>query len=106
MRLPSPLAVVTVLFNHSLVKSNAVNYVGGNPFAVDALRDIRQGSTDEEVVMALHLLEGCCVVDTSSRSLAARHGVSKVVTRMHHLFPRILCSFHLTHDILFFAGTP
>jgi hypothetical protein len=70
--------VVPVLFEHSLRKANdnAVVTVG-QVLGIEPAR-LRNPATDSEVVLALRVLEGCCLLCSDSAAAAHRHDAVKV----------------------------
>ncbi|KAL0304442.1 UNVERIFIED_CONTAM: hypothetical protein Sradi_6312300 [Sesamum radiatum] len=67
------LQVVPVLFQHSLkeVEDQTVTNLG-HIFTVEPMK-ITSPSTDDEVALALRLLEGCCLLHPESTILAHQH---------------------------------
>ncbi|KAL0400571.1 UNVERIFIED_CONTAM: hypothetical protein Slati_4087000 [Sesamum latifolium] len=67
------LKVVPVLFQHSLkeVEDQTVTNLG-HIFTVEPM-NITSPSTDDEVALALRLLEGCCLLHPESNILAHQH---------------------------------
>lgn len=74
--------VIPVLFQHSLKETgNDYNYnrVGdiSNIFGVEPMK-LTSPSTDDEVALALRVLEGCCLIHPQSTALAHQHNAIQV----------------------------
>lgn len=72
------LAVVPVLFRHSLKEAEDDRVTSlDHIFSVEPMK-ITSPSTDDEVAVALRVLEGCCLLHPQSTVLAHKHGAVRV----------------------------
>eukprot|EP00897_Mesotaenium_endlicherianum_P006534 jgi/Mesen1/5909/ME000030S05171 len=77
------LQIVSSICEHSLGPQQRPPGAPQDPFAGRPPAAIWHESTEEEVVTSLRLLEGCCLLDSTSRHVAAQHSVAKaLVERM------------------------
>lgn len=78
------IIVVPVLFQHSLKETgNDHNYnkvVGdmSHIFGVEPMK-LTSPSTDDEIALALRVLEGCCLLHPHSTTLAHQHNAVQVI---------------------------
>eukprot|EP01018_Ginkgo_biloba_P012694 Gb_01116 [translate_table: standard] len=72
------LLVVPVLFEHSLSPPKNVLVFNLDHNAREDPQHITSPPTDCEVVLALRVLEGCCLLDRDSRTVAHQHMAIKV----------------------------
>lgn len=71
-------AVVPVLFRHSLKEAEDDRVTSlDHIFSVEPMK-ITSPSTDDEVAVALRVLEGCCLLHPQSTVLAHKHGAVRV----------------------------
>lgn len=75
----SDLQLVPVLFRHSLKEGEDDRVTSlDHIFSVEPMK-ITSPSTDDEVAVALRVLEGCCLLHPQSTVLAHKHGAVRVM---------------------------
>ncbi|KAH9317123.1 hypothetical protein KI387_018892 [Taxus chinensis] len=76
------MTVVPVLFAHSLAPSEICSIRALDNNSDDEPTKITSPPTDDEVALALHVLEGCCLLDRGSRTLAHQHMAVKKIMEL------------------------
>lgn len=70
--------MVPVLFEHSFAPPRSLPLLPADPVSCEEPTQVISPPNDYEVVLALRVLEGCCLLDRASRSVAAQHMAVKV----------------------------
>ncbi|KAJ7539522.1 hypothetical protein O6H91_11G098400 [Diphasiastrum complanatum] len=74
------LQVVPTLFHHTLSPPKTTPIVPPDPISCTEPPKVLMPPTIGEIVLALRVLEGCCLLDASSRTLASQHmGVKEIL---------------------------
>jgi hypothetical protein len=75
-------AVVPVLFEHTLVPHK---WAVKNPdlSATDAHTEVESPPSTSELTLALRVLEGCCLLDTASQTIASQYSAVSVCKHTH-----------------------
>ncbi|RLN18972.1 uncharacterized protein C2845_PM02G22040 [Panicum miliaceum] len=98
------LQVVPVLFEHSLRKAtgDAVVTVAQVLGMEPAAARLRSPATDSEVVLALRVLQGCCLLCPACAAAAHRYDASRVVQKLHCplLIHQVVLNILMTRGIL------
>lgn len=74
--------VVPVLFHYSIAPSKSGRVPKSDDKSSEEHRKISSLPTSNEVALALQVLEGCCLLDRDSRTLAQQHMAIKEIVRL------------------------